>query len=409
MSAAGLRVVVGVCGGIAAYKVAHVVRSFTEAGASVTVIPTESALRFVGAPTWEALSGHPVSTTVWDNVAEVRHVKVGQEADLVVVAPATANLLAKAAAGLADDLLTTTLLTANCPVVLVPAMHTEMWQHPATTANVSLLRERGVDVMEPAVGRLTGADSGPGRLPDPQDIVAHSLAQITRRHDLAGMRVLVSAGGTREPIDPVRYLGNRSSGRQGYALAQAAAARGADVTLVSANVALPAAPGTTVVEVGTAAQMHEAMTAHQAHVDVVAMCAAVADFRPVGVREVKIKKGGSDEPTSISLERTPDILADLVAHRPPGQIIVGFAAETGDSDGDVLHHATRKLAAKGCDLLVVNDVSGGAVFGSQDNQVTILSAADPRQVVTIPTAGKLEIADRMWDLVVEERARRPRG
>ena len=399
MSVAGLRVIVGVCGGIAAYKAAHVVRLFTEAGANVTVIPTQSALRFVGAATWEALSGNPVSTTVWEHVPDVRHVALGQQADLVVVAPATANLLAKAAAGLADDLLTTTLLTAHCPVVLAPAMHTEMWRHAATTANVALLRERGVMVIEPADGRLTGTDSGPGRLPEPDQIVSQCLALLRPATDLAGTRVLISAGGTREPIDPVRFLGNRSSGRQGLALAEAAAARGAEVTLVAANIAMPDPPGVTVVRVETAAELHEAMAVRQAAADAIAMCAAVADFRPIGISDVKLKKGSQGEPASIELERTADILRDLVDRRRAGQIIVGFAAETGDGDGDVMSHARAKLTAKGCDLLVVNDVSGGAVFGAQDNQVTILSAATPDEPVVVPRASKAVVAGRVWDLV----------
>ena len=404
MSAAGLRVIVGVGGGIAAYKACHVVRILVEEGADVTVIPTESALRFVGAPTWEALSGNPVSTTVWDRVPEVQHVMLGQTADLVMVVPATANLLAKAAAGIADDLLTTTLLTAHGPVVMAPAMHTEMWHHHATRANVETLRQRGVVVIDPAVGRLTGADSGPGRLPDPRDIVDRALIVARPRRDLAGLRVLVSAGGTREPIDPVRFLGNRSSGRQGYALARTAVDRGAHVTVVSANVALPAPAGVEIVPVGTAAELHDAMRTRQADHDVVIMSAAVADFQPVEVSDVKLKKEAAGEPTEIKLQRTPDVLRDLVAHRGPGQLIVGFAAETGDGGGDVLAYARAKLAAKGCDLLVVNDVSGGAVFGAADNQVTILSAADPEQAHRVARADKNEIADAIWDVVATRTA-----
>lgn len=400
MSAPGLRVVIGVCGGIAAYKAAHLVRLFTESGAEVTVIPTESALRFVGAPTWEALSGRPVSTSVWDQVPTVQHVALGQQADLVVVAPATANLLAKAAAGMADDLLTTTLLAARCPVLMAPAMHTEMWQNPATTANVATLRQRGIAVLEPAVGRLTGADSGPGRLPEPSDIYDRAIACLHPRTDLAGRRVLISAGGTREPLDPVRFLGNRSSGRQGYALARAAQDRGAQVTLVSANVALPDPSGVTVVPVGTAAQLYDAMTARQAQSDVVVMCAAVADFRPVAVSEAKIKKDSGGEPRQIAVERTADVLRALVDARAPGQVIVGFAAETGDEDGDVLAHARAKLTAKGCDFLVVNDVSRGAVFGAEDNQVVILSADPAVEPVVGDRAGKDGVAELVWDHIV---------
>lgn len=391
----GLRIVVGVCGGIAAYKAAALVRLLTEDGADVTVVPTESALRFVGAPTWEALSGKPVSTTVWERVPDVQHVLLGQSADLVVVAPATANLLGKAAAGLADDLLTTTLLTAHGPVVMAPAMHTEMWQHPSTEANVATLRRRGVRVIEPDVGRLTGSDSGPGRLPEPAQIVAECRAALGSAHDLAGRRILISAGGTREPIDPVRFLGNRSSGRMGWALARTAVARGAEVTVVAANVSLPTPANVDRTDVITAADLHEEMRARQADHDIVVMCAAVADFRPRTVSDVKLKKGSDSEPQSIELERTPDVLADLVTHRSPGQVIVGFAAETGDSNADALTHARAKLAAKGCDFLVVNDVGGGSVFGADDNEVVVLDATGA--AVTIDRADKTRIADSVWD------------
>lgn len=406
MTAAGLRVIVGVCGGIAAYKAAHLVRLFVEAGAMVTVIPTESALRFVGAPTWEALSGNPVSTSVWDNVPEVQHVMLGQQADLIVVAPATANFLAKASAGIADDLLSTTVLAARSAVVVAPAMHTEMWQHAATRANVATLRNRGVEVLDPADGRLTGSDSGPGRLPEPQEIFDRSMEVARPRQDLAGRRVLISAGGTREPIDPVRFLGNNSSGRQGFALAQAAAARGALVTLVAANVALPVPAGVTVLEIGTAAQLQQAMSARQGEADVIVMCAAVADFRPKTVSGVKLKKGAAGEPTEITLERTDDVLAGLVDNRRDGQVIVGFAAETGDDEGDVLKHARAKLAAKGCDLLVVNDVSGGEVFGARDNEVVILTAGDAGNVsqVQVGRADKAVVADAVWDAVAQRLA-----
>ncbi len=401
MSAAELRVIVGVGGGIAAYKVAGLVRLFTESGADVTVVPTPAALRFVGAATWEALSGHPVATEVWDQVPSVQHVRLGQTADLVVVAPATADLLARAATGQADDLLTTTLLATRAPVVMAPAMHTEMWQHPATVANVATLRDRGVVVLDPADGRLTGADSGPGRLPDVADIHAAALSVLRQVHDLTGHRVLISAGGTREAIDPVRFLGNRSSGRQGYALARAAAARGASVVLVAANVDQPDPPGVEVVPVESAAELRRQMLTRQPQADAVVMCAAVADFRPTAVSDVKLKKGGASEPETIQLERTPDILAELVARRPDGQVIVGFAAETGDAAGGVLDHARAKLAAKGCDLLVVNDVSGGGVFGRPDNEVVILApATDP---IPVPRADKAVVADAVWDAVLGRR------
>ena len=397
MTLVGLRVVVGVGGGIAAYKTASLVRLLTEDGADVTVIPTRSALRFVGAATWEALSGNPVSTEVWDRVADVQHVALGQAADVVIVAPATADLLGRAVAGLADDLLTTTLLATRAPVVMAPAMHTEMWLHPATVANVAVLRQRGVTVLDPGVGRLTGRDSGPGRLPEPDELFEAVVAAIRPRNDLSGRKVLVSAGGTREPLDPVRFLGNRSSGRQGHAIAAVAAARGAHVTLVSAGGGLDDPPGVDVVRVETTEQMREAMLSRQRGADAVVMCAAVADFRPTTVSPVKLKKGADSEPTSLELERTPDILRELVAARPDGQIVVGFAAETGDGNGTVLDHATRKLRNKGCDLLVVNDVSGGAVFGESDNEVVILSATAPPEKVE--RADKSVVATAVWDAV----------
>ncbi|MBI4941479.1 MAG: bifunctional phosphopantothenoylcysteine decarboxylase/phosphopantothenate--cysteine ligase CoaBC [Actinobacteria bacterium] len=396
------RVVLGVSGGIAAYKACTLLRILTETGHDVRVVPTRAALEFVGAATWAALSGHPVSASTWDDVHEVPHVRLGQQADLVVVAPATADLLARAAHGLADDLLTNVLLTARCPVLLAPAMHTEMWQHPATQANVALLRARGVVVLDPASGRLTGADTGPGRLPEPEAIAAAAVRLLARGGadvgDLAGLRVVVSAGGTREPLDPVRYLGNRSSGKQGFALAGAAAARGAHVRLVAANTVLPVPGGVEVTAVGTALELRTAMLAAAADADVVVMAAAVADFRPAQVAEHKIKKTDDpDDAPVVRLVRNPDILAELVAGRRPGQVVVGFAAETGDESADVLTHARRKLARKGCDLLVVNDVSGGQVFGQEHNAVTVLDAAGG--AVPVPLSTKEAVADAVWDAV----------
>ncbi|HJY25293.1 MAG TPA: bifunctional phosphopantothenoylcysteine decarboxylase/phosphopantothenate--cysteine ligase CoaBC, partial [Actinomycetes bacterium] len=329
MSTPAARVVLGVAGGIAAYKACELLRQLTESGHTVRVIPTASALRFVGAATWAALSGQPVTTEVWDDVHEVPHVRLGREADLVVVAPATADLLAKAAGGHADDLLTSTLLTARCPVVYAPAMHTEMWQHQATQANVATLRSRGALVVEPAVGRLTGADSGPGRLPEPDE-----LAELVRRVlargavelplDLTGRHVVVSAGGTREHLDPVRFLGNRSSGRQGYALAATAVARGAEVTLVSANVALPDPAGAKVTRVVSTDDLRAAMLAVAGDADAIVMAAAPADFRPRSTRTTKIKKTGA-APEPIELDVTPDVLVELSSHRSwPGQVVVGF-------------------------------------------------------------------------------------
>src|SRR4051812_5929111 len=341
------QVVLGVSGGIAAYKACELLRLLTESGHRVRVVPTESALNFVGAATWAALSGQPVITDVWSHVEQVPHVRIGQSADLVVVAPATADLLARAATGRADDLLTATLLTARCPVLFAPAMHTEMWEHPATQANVATLRSRGVVVLDPAVGRLTGADSGAGRLPEPAEIYAAALLLLERGAlglgeaalDLAGRHIVVSAGGTREPLDPVRFLGNRSSGRQGYALARTALSRGAEVTLVSANVALPDPAGAKVVRVRTAAQLRDVTRDAARSADVVVMAAAVADFRPAHVATGKIKKT-ADDPAAIELVRNPDILAELSGERVrPGQVIVGFAAETDD----VLANGRAKL------------------------------------------------------------------
>src|SRR3712207_5045803 len=395
-------IVLGVSGGVAAYKAALLLRAFTEAGHDVRAVPTPSALHFVGAATFEALSGNPVTTDVWSDVPEVAHVRIGQNADLVVVAPATADLLARAAMGRADDLLTATLLTASCPVVFVPAMHTEMWLHPATQENVATLRRRGAVVLPPAVGRLTGPDSGPGRLPEPADIAAlatvvlHSGAAALA-HDLTGRRVVISAGGTREPLDPVRYLGNRSSGKQGWALARVAAARGAEVVLVAANVELPVPFGVRVVPVGTAEELRTAMVAESGEADVVVMAAAVADFRPASVAATKLKKGSAAEPDAVPLVRNPDVLAELVAKRPAGQLVVGFAAETGDDDGDVLAHARAKLARKGCDLLVVNDVSAGQVFGRADNSVVVLAADG--SATEVPRGSKDAVAAGIWATV----------
>ena len=396
-------VVLGVSGGIAAYKACELLRRFTESGHDVTVVPTAAALEFVGAPTWAALSGKPVATQVWSGVHEVPHVRIGQSADLVVVAPATADLLAKAAHGLADDLLTNTLLTARCPVVLAPAMHTEMWEHPATQDNVATLRHRGVLVIEPAEGRLTGADTGKGRLPEPAEIFEVCAGVLDRSetaepNDLAGLRVVVSAGGTREYLDPVRFLGNRSSGLQGYALARTAVARGAEVTVVAANVSLADPAGAKVVRVETTAELRDAIVAAAANADAVVMAAAPADFRPRSVSESKIKKADDGSAPVIELDQTSDILAEISANRPaPGTVVVGFAAETGDTRGSVLEHARAKLTRKGCDLLVVNDVSGGKVFGAQDNEAVVLAVDGTTS--TVPRGSKTALAHVVWDHV----------
>jgi phosphopantothenoylcysteine decarboxylase/phosphopantothenate--cysteine ligase len=396
------RVVLGVAGGIAAYKAVELLRRLTESGHDVTVVPTRAALEFVGAPTWAALSGRPVSTDVWSDVHEVPHVRIGQSADLVVVAPATADLLARAAHGLADDLLSNVLLTARCPVVLAPAMHTEMWEHPATQANVATLRSRGVQVVEPAEGRLTGADTGRGRLPEPAelyDVCRRALA--ARPQDLAGRRVVISAGGTREHLDPVRFLGNRSSGKQGYALARAALARGAEVVLVT-SAALPDTAGVTVRRVTSALELRDAVLAEGTAADAVVMAAAVADYRPIERLSSKRKKTAEthEHGLTVQLVQNPDVLAELVAGRRAGQVLVGFAAETGDADGDVLAHGRAKLARKGCDLLVVNEVgeSGHPTgFETDVNAATVL-AADGSSY-DVPLGSKDALADVVWDLV----------
>ena len=379
------RIVLGVAGGIAAYKACLLLRLFTEAGHDVHVVPTANALSFVGETTWAALSGNAVHTSVFADTQEVPHVRLGREADLVVVAPATADLLARAASGRADDLLTSVLLTATCPVVMAPSMHTEMWLHPATQANVATLRSRGVVVLRPAEGRLTGADSGPGRLPEPADIEASALACLAGRdaalrmaaQDLAGQKVVVSAGGTREALDPVRFVGNSSSGLMGVALARAAVQRGADVTLVAANLAVEPPAGVTVVPVVSTSELAAAMDAHAPNADLVVMAAAPADFTPANPSGTKLKKSG-DAGLVMEFTQTTDVLAGLAARRPDGQVVVGFAAETAADEADLVRLGTDKLARKGCQLLVLNDVSGGAVFGAPDNRVLLLGASGLR-------------------------------
>jgi phosphopantothenoylcysteine decarboxylase/phosphopantothenate--cysteine ligase len=393
-----VRIVLGVGAGIAAYKACELLRLLTEAGHAVRVVPTPDSLHFVGAATWAALSGQPVTATAWEEVHQVPHVRIGQEADLVIVAPATADLMARAAAGLSDDLLTAILLTARCPVIFAPAMHTEMWEHPATRANVETLRSRGVIVLDPASGRLTGADSGPGRLPEPGTQLAAALQVLARGQaglapDLAGRRVLISAGGTREDIDPVRYLGNRSSGRQGYALAATAASRGARVTLVAANTELPDPAGVRLIRVTSARELRDQVLAAAGASDCVVMAAAVADFRPAVTSEIKIKKSG-EPPAPITLVENPDVLRELVATRARrGQVIVGFGAETSD----VLANGRAKLAAKGCDLLVVNEVGPGLAFGTSDNEAVVLGSDGSE--VKVPRGPKEALADVIWDLV----------
>lgn len=384
-------IVVGVAGGIAAYKACHLVRNFKEAGDDVRVVPTENALNFVGAATFEALSGHPVSTTVFDAVDEVQHVNVGQHADVVVIAPATADLIARLATGRADDLLTSTVLVANCPVIVAPAMHTEMWLNPATQDNVATLRRRGITVIEPAHGRLTGADSGPGRLPEPDqiaEVVRTELAGYRVEHRWKGKKVVISAGGTREELDPVRYLGNRSSGRQGFALAEWACQMGADVTIVAGNTAsLPVPSGAKVRSIISTRELGQAMREEARDADVVIMAAAVSDFRPAEVAESKMKKGQADDVLStLHLVENPDVLKGLVAARdraelPAECVIVGFAAETGDADKSALEYAQEKFARKGCDVIMANEVGRDKTFGQKSNEGWILrSGLEPQRV-----------------------------
>jgi phosphopantothenoylcysteine decarboxylase/phosphopantothenate--cysteine ligase len=413
-------VVLGVTGGIAAFKSVELLRLLREAGLDVTVVPTQAALRFVGEPTWSALSGRPIATDVWHDAHDVPHVRIGQGADVVVIAPATADFLARAAHGIASDLLTNVLLTAHCPVIIAPAMHTEMWQHPATAANVATLRSRGVIVLEPSEGRLTGADSGPGRLPEPRqiaDVVSDVLRDAARvRHDasspaprgrtrpsLSGVRVVVSVGGTREPWDDVRFLGNRSSGKQGFAVARAALARGAQVTAVVGHVDEPAPAGCSVISATTAEEMRTTMhdVILEVEPQVVVMAAAVADFRPVGGTGGKISKESlGPDPAAVPtlpLARTTDILAELVAKRgsAPAPLIVGFAAETPGLGEDLIGRARVKLERKGCDVIVANSVASGAVFGEDRTSIVIVQASGQSREVS--GVDKLEAGFALWD------------
>ena len=402
---------VGVTGGIAAYKSVHLVRLLVLDGHDVHVVPTDAALRFVGRPTWEAISRNPVTTSLHDDVAQVRHVALGQRADLIIIAPATAHTLAKMATGLADDLLGTTLLATRAPVVVAPAMHTEMWEHPATAHSMAVLRERGVHVVGPGVGALTGTDSGQGRMSEPDEIFAAALAVARARTDLAGLRVVVSAGGTREPLDPVRFLGNRSSGRQGVGLAVAAAARGADVSLVAAHVdadalaPASAEPRIRIRRVGTAQELQQAMVAEAREADVLVMAAAVADYRPAQISTAKLTKEDGDGTLTLQLVENPDVVAGLAADRRAGQTIVAFAAETGSDAAERLERARRKRERKDVDLLVLNEVGWDRGFESAENAVVIVGAGGA--VVGEAAGTKRQTADAVWDAVVA--VRRPSG
>lgn len=405
---AGARVLVGVGGGIAAYKTAHLVRGLVGAGAEVRVVPTASSLEFVGAATWEALSHHPVRTSVFEDVDEVAHVRIGQEADLLVIAPTTADLLARLRIGRADDLLTASALVTRAPVVLAPAMHTEMWEHPSTIENVAVLRERGVTVLDPAVGRLTGPDSGPGRLPEPEALLDAARAAIAAprderggvRRDLVGRELLISAGGTREDLDPVRFLANHSSGRQGWALAHAALVRGARVRLAAAAVDLETPPGAQRLDVGSAAELAEVIAAHRGEVDALVMAAAVADFTAADRSDAKLKKDESDPDAvpALALRRTQDILRHSVLAREEtgssSPAIVGFAAETGSDGASALELARQKARRKGADLLVFNDVSAG-VFGAEDNSVRIMDRTG--EELARSEGSKTEVAHAVLD------------
>lgn len=394
----GRRIVLGVCGGIAAYKAVEVCRRLVDAGAFVSPVMTRDATRFIGEVTLSALASEPVRKSLWDEPEPIPHTRLGQGADLILVAPATARLIGAYAAGISSDLLTATLLATRSPVVLCPAMHTEMWEHPAVVENMATLRRRGVHVVEPAEGRLAGGDVGAGRLAEPADIVAAVTAVLNGSAPLSGISALVTAGGTREPIDPVRFIGNRSSGKQGYAVAAELARRGARVTLVTTS-SLPAPAGVETVEVETAAEMQEAVGSRATGTDVIVMAAAVADFRPKSAAPAKIKKAaGTPE---IVLEPTPDILATLGSNRRPGQVIVGFAAETGRSGSarqDLLDYARAKLSAKGADLIVANDVaSPGAGFSHDTNEVLIVGRSG--DVTDVPLASKEKVAHAVVDAI----------
>jgi phosphopantothenoylcysteine decarboxylase/phosphopantothenate--cysteine ligase len=391
-----MNVVVGITGGIAAYKAVSVVRALVLAGHDVHVVATESALRFVGRPTLEAISHNDVHSDLYEGVTEVRHVAIGQAAELIVVAPATANTIAKIANGLADDLLSNTILASTAPLVIAPAMHTEMWENPATAANIETLRNRGVIVVGPESGQLTGKDVGPGRMSDPEVIVAAALRAVADRSDLVGKRIVVTAGGTREPLDPVRFIGNRSSGKQGVALAVAAAARGAEVTLIAANVDVGVPASMSVQRVGSTAELADATRAAAAAADVIIMAAAVADYRPETIEESKIKKEDAESLT-LRLLRNPDILTSLTETRQPGQIIIGFAAETEQDDAALLEIGRAKIARKGCDYLVVNKVGWNEGFATERNTIVVINAAG--DIVSEASGSKQSVADRILDLL----------
>jgi len=386
------KVILGVGGGIAAYKSCDLLRRMQERNYDVTVVPTPSALNFVGTATWEALSGKRVTTQVWESVDEVRHVKLAAENDLILISPATADLIARLAMGRADDLLTNLVLASSAIKVLIPAMHPNMWNNAATVANIALLQERGFHVMRPATGRLTGSDSGIGRLPETSEILSYLATVIADAQDFLGKRVLVTAGGTREPIDPVRYIGNRSSGKQGYAIAQVALDRGAEVTILSANVNLPVPVGAKVVRLESAQDLEVELERHFQSTDLLVMAAAVADARPAEVGAEKLKK---DSYREISLVENPDLVAQ-VSQQKRNQIVVGFAAETSLN----MAEAKRKLVAKGLDLIYLNDVSTGEIFGSESTQGVFITA-DGKEI-PVGKSNKSTLAGQLLDLVIDQ-------
>jgi phosphopantothenoylcysteine decarboxylase / phosphopantothenate---cysteine ligase len=393
-----MNIVVGIAGGIAAYKAVNVVRALVLAGHDVHVVATDAALRFVGRPTLEAISRNPVHSDLYEGVAQVRHVAIGQAADLIVVAPATANTVAKLAAGLADDLLGNTVLASTAPLVIAPAMHTEMWHNAATQTNIATLRDRGVTIVGPTSGQLTGTDAGIGRMAEPDDIVAAALAAAGPR-DLVGRRILISAGGTREALDPVRFIGNRSSGKQGVALAMAARARGADVTLVAANLEIDVPDALHVEHVSSTLDLQAAMISHSPTADVVIMAAAVADYRPETVVDTKIKKETQGDTLQLTLVKNPDILHELATSRPDGQVVIGFAAETEQDREALVALGVAKAARKGVDLLVVNRVGWSEGFATEGNAVIVLTGAGA--IVGEASGSKAAVADRILDVLVE--------
>lgn len=398
MSRTPLRIVVGITGGIAAYKAVSVVREFVKDGHHVDVVATEAALQFVGRPTLEAISRNPVNVGLYDDVAQVRHVALGQQADVIVVAPATANTLAQFAAGLAPDLLGNTVLARRGPLVVAPAMHTEMWENPATQANISTLRSRGVVVVGPGVGQLTGSDSGPGRMSEPEDIIAAAYEAVSgeTNHDLVGKRILITGGGTREPLDPVRFIGNRSSGKQAVALAQRAMQRGADVTLIAAHLEVEPPAGVDLVSVSTAAQMHSEVMTLSPEFDIVIMAAAVSDYRMDAVSGSKLKKVDNVGELHLTLVENPDILKELSSSKSAKQLIIGFAAETATED-DLIRIGKEKIARKGCDLLILNQVGWDQGFGTESNSVTVLASGG--DILITATGSKMSVADTILDCI----------